>query len=139
MIVRKATADDAAALADLRGHDPAEVGALAAWIEAHRETHLPFLAEVDGHAIGMAWLAVAERVPGRRMDRRFGDVQAVYVREEHQGRGVGGALLDAILAAADALGLEHMTVHSSVLAVPFYERAGFRQHRELLYWEPPRA
>jgi hypothetical protein len=56
--------------------------AYAAWVAAHAETHLPFVAEVDGHVVGPACLLVAERVPGNgSLDRRCGDVQSVMVRE----------------------------------------------------------
>ena len=96
-------------------------------------THLPFLAEVDGDAAGMAWLMVADRVPasaGQR--RRFGDVQSMYVVPELRDRSIGAALLEAVLAEARGLALEHVTVHSSDRAVPLYERAGFRHGRSWL-------
>jgi hypothetical protein len=86
--VRKATAADAAALAGLRwerltedsgysGRDrDAFVEFFSAWVNDHLSTHLPFLAEVDGDPVGMAWLMVAQRVPDptQRL-RRCGDVQ----------------------------------------------------------------
>ncbi len=66
----------------------------AAWIDAHAETHLPYLAVVDGVPVGSAWLLVAERVPaGGSFDRRYGDIQAVFVREAYRNRGIGGALI----------------------------------------------
>jgi GNAT superfamily N-acetyltransferase len=139
MIVRRATARDVAALAELRELDPADLGFFTAWVEAHGGTHRPFLAEDEaGVALGAAWLLVAERVPGRSATRQFGDIQSVYVRPTHRNRGVGAALIAAIFAEADALGLEHLTVHSRERAVPFYVRAGFRHDGRLLYRERPR-
>ncbi|WP_327002347.1 hypothetical protein OHA72_45635 [Dactylosporangium sp. NBC_01737] len=45
---------------------------------AHTDTHLPFVAEVDGRVVGVAWLLVAERVPGgESLDRWYGDIQSV--------------------------------------------------------------
>lgn len=104
---------------------------------AHAKTHLPFVAEIDGYVVGVAWLHVAERVPGSEsLDRWYGDVQSVTVREEHRNRGIGGALMAAILAEARTRGLLHVTVHSGRRAVDFYLRSGFSRHRQLLLWEP---
>jgi GNAT superfamily N-acetyltransferase len=137
MIVRRAGAADVAVLAELRGIDGDQLGAYAGWVAAHAETHLPFVAEVDGYVVGAGWLLVAERVPsGRSLDRWFGDVQSVKVRQEFRDRGVGGALMAAILAEARVRGLEHVTVHSSRRAVDFYLRNGFSHHRQFLFWEP---
>jgi GNAT superfamily N-acetyltransferase len=137
MIVRMAGPGDTAALAELRDIDEDDLPAYAAWVAAHAGTHLPFVAEADGRVVGSAWLLIAERVPGNgAMDRRYGDVQSVMVREEHRDRGVGAALMAAILDEARARGLLHVTVHSGRRAVGFYLRAGFEHHRQLLLWEP---
>lgn len=128
---------DVAVLAELRGIDGDKLGAYAGWVTAHAETHLPFVAEIDGYVVGAAWLLVAERVPGNEsLDRWYGDIQSVMVREEHRNRGIGGALMAAILAEARTLGLLHVTVHSGRRAVDFYLRNGFRHHRQILLWEP---
>jgi GNAT superfamily N-acetyltransferase len=138
VIVRKAGVADVAALAELRGIEADQLQAYAGWVAAHTETHLPFVAEVDGRVVGAAWLLVAERVPGNgSLERRYGDVQSVMVREEHRNRGVGAALMAAILAEARTRELLHVTVHSGRRAVDFYLRNGFDHHRQLLLWEPP--
>jgi GNAT superfamily N-acetyltransferase len=137
--VRKASVADVAALAALRGIESDNLPAYTDWIAANAETHLPFVAEIDGSVVGVAWLLVAERVPGNgSLDRRYGDIQAVEVREEYRNRGIGGALIAAILAEAGTRNLLHVTVHSGRRAVDFYQRAGFCHHRQLLLWEPDR-
>lgn len=124
---------DVAALAELQDIEAGKLAAYADWVAAHAETHLPFVAEVDGHVAGAAWLLVAERVPRNdSLDRRYGDVQSVMVREEHRNQGIGAALMAAILAEARARGLSHVTVHSGRRAVDFYLRNGFSRHRQLL-------
>lgn len=128
---------DVTALAEFREMDQSDLPAFAEWVATHRESHLPFVAEAGGRVIGSAWLHVAERVPGNgAMDRWYGDVQSVMVREEHRNQGVGAALMAAILAEATARGLLHVTVHSGRRAVDFYLRNGFEHHRQLLLWEP---
>ncbi|MGA5301667.1 GNAT family N-acetyltransferase [Nucisporomicrobium flavum] len=137
MIVRRGGEADMAALAGLRDIGEGGLAAFAGWVAAHAETHLPFVAEVDGQVIGAAWLLVAERVPGGAATSRwYGDIQSVMVREGHRNRGVGAALMAAILDEARARGLEHVTVHSGRRAVDFYLRNGFGQHRQMLIWEP---
>jgi GNAT superfamily N-acetyltransferase len=137
VIVRKAGVADVAALAELRGIEPDKIAAYADWVAAHVETHLPFVADIDGYVVGVAWLLLAERVPGNEsLDRWYGDVQSVMVREEYRNNGVGGALMAAILAEARTRRLLHVTVHSGRRAVDFYLRNGFSHHRHLLLWEP---
>jgi GNAT superfamily N-acetyltransferase len=128
---------DVAVLAELRGIEPDKLASYAGWVVAHAETHLPFVAEVDGCVVGAAWLLVAERVPGNEsLDRRYGDVQSVMVREEYRNQGIGAELMAAILAEARSRDLLHVTVHSGRRAVDFYVRNGFGHHRQLLLWEP---
>jgi GNAT superfamily N-acetyltransferase len=128
---------DVAALAELRGIESDKLASYAGWVAAHAETHLPFVAEVDGYVVGVAWLLVAERVPSNEsLERRYGDVQSVMVREEYRNQGTGAALMAAILAEALTRDLLHVTVHSGRRAVDFYVRNGFGHHRQLLLWEP---
>lgn len=137
VIVRSAGVADVAALAELQEIGPDELAAYADWVAAHAETHLPFVAEVDGSVAGAAWLLVAERVPrGESLHRQYGDIQSVMVREVHRNQGIGAALMAAILAEARTRDLSHVTVHSGRRAVDFYLRNGFSHHRQLLLWEP---
>lgn len=108
-----------------------------AWAERNAETHSCLVAERGGEIVGMAWLAVAPRVPSpRAFERRNGDVQSVYVAPELRGSGVGGRLIDALVEAARAIGVERITVHSSPEAVPVYERHGFALDPLLLDMDP---
>jgi GNAT superfamily N-acetyltransferase len=137
VIVRQAGVADAASLAALRDVDHTQLPAYTAWMAAHADSHLPFVAELNGVVVGGAWLHIGERVPARdSFDRHYGDIQSVQVREDHRNRGIGSALIAAILAEARARGLSHVTVHSSRRAVDFYLRNGFTHHRQMLLWEP---
>jgi GNAT superfamily N-acetyltransferase len=137
MIIRKAGVADVAVLAELRDIERDNLPAYADWVAAHAGTHLPFVAEIDGYVVGVAWLLLAERVPtNESLNRWYGDIQSVMVREEFRSRGIGAALMAAILDEARARDLSHVTVHSGRRAVDFYLRNGFSQHRQLLLWEP---
>ncbi|QXC61922.1 GNAT family N-acetyltransferase [Aquihabitans sp. G128] len=99
---------------------------LGDWLDDHAETHLGFVAEVDGEVVGIAFLAVVERVPGPGVwDRRSGYVQSVYVDPAHRGHGLGRRLVDAVVGEAGTGGLQYVSVHPSERSFPLYERAGF--------------
>ncbi|MFD0007012.1 GNAT family N-acetyltransferase [Streptomyces sp. NPDC127178] len=83
--------------------------------------------------IGMAWLAVVQRVPTpHALERASGDLQCVYVVPEARDAGLGGRLITETLARARDLGLERVTVHSSPRAIPAYARQGFENSPRLL-------
>lgn len=85
-----------------------------AWAHTNSATHHPFVAEVEGQVVGMAWLALYPRVPSpRALTRITGDVQSVYVVPELRDQGIGSRLIAATVDAATALGVEIMVVHSS--------------------------
>ena len=145
MLVRRGTPSDAAALATLRLRamdspvpDPDDFVALFVdWVNAHASSHLPFVAVADDELIGMAWLLVADRVPSPdNRHRRCGDIQSVFVLPAHRSRGIGTALLDAVLTEAKALDLEHITVHANTRALPLYHRATFTPDPLWLRWPP---
>jgi GNAT superfamily N-acetyltransferase len=149
IVARRATATDAPTLARLRwrwrteerteatGDRESFLDYFTAWIVDHLKTHLPFVVEVDGRVAGMAWLALADRVPTPAiLDRRTGDVQSVYVVPELRDSGVGAVLIDAVLREARDREVVLVTVHSSERAVPFYVRRGFADGQRWLQWTP---
>jgi GNAT superfamily N-acetyltransferase len=105
----------------------------AGWARENATTHRCFVAARGDAVVGMAWLATVRRVPTpRALDRRSGDVQCVYVVPGERDTGVGGRLIEALLSVARELGLERVTVHSSVRAVTAYARHGFAMSPRLL-------
>ena len=145
-IVRRAGIDDSAALARLRwvwrttergehGLSQAEFEtAFARWWAERQSRHVGFIAERGGDAVGMAWLAVFERVPQpRRLERLAGNMQSVFVLEEFRNHGIGRALVEAVIAEARSRGLGYLIVHPSERAYPLYERLGFAQTNRLLH------
>jgi N-acetylglutamate synthase-like GNAT family acetyltransferase len=77
-----------------------------------------FVAEEDGVVVGFAELGP-----------EAGAVQGLYVSPS--GRGVGRKLLHTLEERARAYGLKSLRLTSSLNAVAFYERAGFRAVEEL--------
>lgn len=102
------------------------------WAAEHSPTHHPFVAEIDGLIIGMAWLALYPRVPSpRALTRITGDVQSVYVVPGFRDQGIGARLVTAVIDAAAALRVEILVVHSSPGAIGTYDRAGFVSEEQL--------
>lgn len=79
-----------------------------------------FVAEEDGVVVGFGELGPAA-----------GAIQGLYVSPDVAGRGVGLKLLRTLEERARAHGLKSLRLTSSLNAVPFYERAGFRAVGEL--------
>lgn len=104
-----------------------------AWARESESSHRCMVLVRRDAVIGMAWLAITQRVPlPRAFERMSGDVQCVYVAPDERDRGLGGELIEAVLAWASELGLERVTVHSSDRAVSAYSRHGFAVSPRLL-------
>ena len=128
-----AGAADVAAVAALRtswtGDSPAEAAFVAefgAWLAAEGDRRTTWLAEVDGEPVGMASLVEFRRMPRpERPDSRWGYLSNMFVRDRVRNRGIGAALLDAVIAAADARGYARLVLSPADRAVSLYLRAGF--------------
>ncbi|WP_142001891.1 GNAT family N-acetyltransferase [Amycolatopsis cihanbeyliensis] len=147
--IRPARHDELAAVAELRwqwvresGRSPGTthdefVYRFVTWAGRHVHSHRCLVAVRDGPVVGMAWLAILQRVPTPlAVERASGDVQCVYVMPAERASGLGGRLIRAVLELAHELGLERVTVHSSTRAVPAYSRHGFAASPRLLQAEP---
>jgi len=60
-----------------------------------------------------------------------GQIGRMAVRKSWRGRGVGGALLQALVAQARTAGLAQCHLHAQVSAIPFYEKHGFTARGEV--------
>jgi GNAT superfamily N-acetyltransferase len=131
--VRVAGAADVAALAALRARWSAGMDAdtgfeqrMAAWLADEGNRRTTWLATVADEPVGMASMLEYRRMPRPgRPDSRWGYVSNMFVREDVRNRGVGSALLEAVIAAADERGYARLVLSPSARSVPFYERAGF--------------
>jgi L-amino acid N-acyltransferase YncA len=116
MIIRSALAGDAAALAAIYGHHVVnglgtfeEVAPSAIEViermNAVTALSLPYLvAEIDGEIAGFAYAS-----PFRtRAAYRYTVEDSVYIAPERQRHGIGKALLTAVIAACEPLGLRQM-------------------------------
>ncbi len=141
--VRVAGPADVGALAALRsawteergtvGPDPGFGKRFATWFDDECRHRTFWLAEAAGAAVGMVNLLTFTRMPGPSVDAgRWGYLGNMYVVPELRNVGVGGRLLAALLAHADAEGLERVVLSPTERSVAFYRRAGFDAADQLL-------
>lgn len=147
--VRVASVGDVDALVDLRRRwteerrvttpaaappiDPGFAARFRAWFDDEARHRTFWLAEAGAAAIGMVNLFTFRRMP--QPDRPaggWGYLGNMYVVPEHRDAGVGRYLLDALVAHADAEGLERVVLSPAERSVPFYRRAGFDPADQLL-------
>jgi GNAT superfamily N-acetyltransferase len=106
--------------------DPEFEQHVAAWVVAEGHRRLIWLASLGDEPAGLASLLEYHRMPRPdRLDSRWGYVGNMFVREDLRNRGIGAALLAAIISESDARGYARLVLSPTERAVPFYRRAGF--------------
>jgi L-amino acid N-acyltransferase YncA len=107
--------------------EPVDRAEREAWFRRAAEEGDPILvAEVDGAMAGYGTYG-----PWRRMSGyRFSVEDSVYVRDAHQGRGIGRALVEALVAHARAAGKRAVFADieaGNTGSIRLHERLGFRR------------
>ncbi|MEA2445590.1 MAG: hypothetical protein QOJ12_2882 [Thermoleophilales bacterium] len=133
VVVRVADAGDVGAVASLRspGRDGARTDAdfeprMAAWLAAEGDRRTTWLATLGDSPVGLASLLEYRRMPRPgHPDSRWGYVGNMFVREDVRNRGIGSALLTAVIAAAEERCYARLVLSPSARSLPFYRRAGF--------------
>lgn len=131
--MRVAGSEDTAALATLRalwmtgdGAPPGFEARMADWLADEGDRRTTWLAELDGRPAGMASMAEYRRMPKPDVpDSRWGYVSNVFVRGELRGRGIGSALMAALVEAAEARAYERLVLRPDPSALEFFARLGF--------------
>ena len=102
-----------------RDYSPAQVAAWASddidtvrWFGRFAGRFVP-VAEEAGRPVGFAELEAD------------GHIDRVYISADHQGRGIGRALLAAVVAEARRVAIARLFTEASITARPFFEAQGF--------------
>lgn len=98
----------------------------AAWLASRDERHPVYVAELDGTIVAWGSLNVFNPRPAYQWIADF----SVYVDGENRGHGLGGAMLDHLIAEAARLGY-----HKLVLAAFPFNQAGMRLYRSRQFRE----
>ena len=131
MRIRTATAEDAAAIADLLGQlgyptDASAIPPRLARMAAEPNQHT-LLAEVDGRVVGMLTLGVRHAI---NQDAPVARLTSVIVSQEFRSRGVGSALIAEAGRVAREAGCAMIEVTSGShreRAHELYRRLGYEQ------------
>ncbi len=147
MLIRRATPDDAALLAEHRAAVWHEVGewelaalepAIPVWAAFFRdrlaeETYVAFIAEDAAVTVGSGGLLVHLTIPRPNLaSDRAGRVQSLYIIPSARRRGIARAIMERILAHARASQLVSLSLHPSDEARPLYAALGFQTGNEML-------
>lgn len=139
-MIRPATPEDAAVLAELRFDFRAASGS----VEEPREEFLPrcerwildrlgnreawraWIAEHNGAAAGNIWLQWVEKIPNPVAELEWhGYITNLYVKEEFRGKQLGSALLKAALEACRDRGVDAVILWPTPRSRSLYLRHGF--------------
>lgn len=134
--IRYATADDAAAIADIYNEAIRTTTATfdtetktseerLQWLEAHDERHPVFVAELEGQIVGWACLTKWSDRPAYHQTAET----SFYVGEAFRGRGVGGALKEKLIEEARRLGFHTLLARAageSYASIHVNETCGFK-------------
>jgi ribosomal protein S18 acetylase RimI-like enzyme len=94
------------------------------------------IAEVDGAAVGYAFVTVGPGYASWATGERIADLETLSVLPESRGAGVGTALLEAVWARLGEIGVEDLsitTTTTNVDAQRFYERHGLEPRFAIYY------
>ncbi|RMI29448.1 GNAT family N-acetyltransferase [Nocardia stercoris] len=96
------------------------------WLGTESSRRTIFLAEVGDQAVGMVNLTLFERMPQPgRPASRWGYLGNAFVLADYRNRGIGTALLTALVAYADESGCARIVLSPTEPSLSFYQRAGF--------------
>ena len=131
--MRVAGDSDVSAITSLRSlwtagasDDPEFERRMAIWLAGEGERRITWLAALGDLPVGMASLFEYRRMPRpSQPDSRWGYVSNVFVRDAYRNRGIGSALLAALITAADERSYARLVLSPSARALPFFQRSGF--------------
>lgn len=78
------------------------------------ENNITYVALLDTQIVGFGELS------------EKGEMKRLYTHKNHQGKGVGSALLEILEEEAKKMGMKEINLESSITAKTFYEAKGYR-------------
>lgn len=85
-------------------------------LRVEQRENVNVVAEIDNQIVGFGEISLSHS-----------ELTALYVNPDFKRQGVGTAIIENLKYRAKEAGITDLTLHSSLTAVPFYERNRFRQ------------
>ncbi|HLO97972.1 MAG TPA: GNAT family N-acetyltransferase [Fimbriimonas sp.] len=137
MLIRQATMADAEAINDIYNAyppistctfdvDPLPIEARRAWLEAKMGKHFVLVAEQDGQITGWASVSPLKERPAYQNSVE----SSVYIHTDHHGKGIGKALMLALIEKARANGFHTIIAGATAEQTPsirLHESLGFEK------------
>ncbi|MDH3704834.1 MAG: GNAT family N-acetyltransferase [Acidimicrobiia bacterium] len=137
MLIRPATTDDAAAIAEIYNVEvlestvtfdiePRTLAEQEAWLRDRSGAHAVLVAEVDGAVAGFASLSSYRDRPAYRTSVE----DSIYLHHDHRGQGHGRALLEELLTLATRHGFHAVfakIVDGHEASIRLHEALGFER------------
>jgi L-amino acid N-acyltransferase YncA len=135
-VVREATAADQQAILDIYNEavldstasfdlEPRTWDEQQRWFEEHRAPYRVFVATAEGSVVAWGSLSPFRAKPGYR----FTAEDSIYVHKDFRRRGIGAALLERLIEAAQSGGFHSIMAlidGDNTVSVRLHERFGFR-------------
>jgi GNAT superfamily N-acetyltransferase len=145
--VRRAMPADAEQLAHLRWDFRASMGTpveaedefvvrCADWMRLHLADDArwrAYLLDHHGTAAGAVWLQLVEKIPNPLVEPEMhGYLTNFFIRAGHRNSGAGSAMLAALLADCEAIGVDSIFLWPTDRSRSLYERHGFAARNSVL-------
>lgn len=98
------------------------------------------VAEANGEPVGYACVTVGMPYASWETGDRLAELETLSVLADQRGKGIGAALLEAAWKRLDEMGVDDLTITTTVTNVDaqrFYEREGFTQRFAVYYGKSP--
>ncbi|MCP3934910.1 MAG: N-acetyltransferase [Actinomycetia bacterium] len=135
MLVRLATVDDAAAIAEIYNHEgenstatfdlrPRTVDGQRRWLAERSGAYAAVVAEIDGQVAGFASLSPYRQRPAYNTTVE----NSIYISTTHRGLGVGDRLMAELCAVSDRHGFHSMVARigdANTASIALHNKHGF--------------
>ncbi|MBC8207574.1 MAG: N-acetyltransferase [Desulfobulbaceae bacterium] len=106
--------------------EPVTLSSKRGWFNQHPEDHYPIFVAAEGAQI-QGWCSLSPHRPGRKGLQAVAEI-SYYIERDHRAQGLGNRLMDHAIAAAPALGLQHLfaiLLDCNKTSIHLLEKKGF--------------
>lgn len=123
-VVRQDLPDVIGLLRDISPYVPPSRLHDAIWLDfCSQENVVSIVVEVEQIVVGYGVVIIEQKIRGGKV----GHIEDIVTRRDHRGRGLGRALMEALVGGAFDLGCYKVTLHCQPHNATFYQKCGFSE------------